>query len=77
MKKLARAFMGRGAAYARAIDEGEDALAAACRAMCWPEKRGRAGLRRAFAHYVLDAKARLDAAPIEVFLRGRGALSAL
>jgi cytochrome b pre-mRNA-processing protein 3 len=78
MKKLARAFMGRGAAYARAIDEGEDALAAALsRNVLAGEGAGGQDSGRAFAHYVLDAKARLDAAPIEVFLRGEAPFPAL
>jgi cytochrome b pre-mRNA-processing protein 3 len=66
MKKLAGAFMGRGNAYAEAIDQGEAALAAALAR----NVLGGAGDGAALAAYALRAKAALDAAPPETFLRG-------
>ncbi len=66
MKKLARAFMGRGGAYAKAMDEGEEALAAALSRNVLAGQ----GSGAALARYVLEAKAQLDSAPLEVFMRG-------
>lgn len=66
MKKLAAAFMGRGLAYANALQEGEPALAEALsRNILSGEGDG-----IALAHYVVAATALLAATPIEAFLRG-------
>jgi cytochrome b pre-mRNA-processing protein 3 len=66
MKKLARAFMGRGAAYAQAMEQGEAAFSAALArnvlAGC--------GDAAALARYGLAAQARLSETPLEVFLFG-------
>jgi cytochrome b pre-mRNA-processing protein 3 len=70
MKKLARAFMGRGGAYSKAMQGGEETLAAALsRNVLAGEEVGEES-GKALARYVLEAKAQLDATPIEVFLRG-------
>ncbi|WP_374547335.1 ubiquinol-cytochrome C chaperone family protein [Rhodoblastus sp.] len=66
MKKLAGAFMGRGAAYEEAFAQGEAALAAALAR----NVLGGAGDGAALAAYYLRARAALDAAPVETFLRG-------
>jgi cytochrome b pre-mRNA-processing protein 3 len=66
MKKLARAFMGRGAAYWRACAEGEAALAGALARNVLAGQGDGAPL----AAYFLRAKALLDETPLEVFLRG-------
>jgi hypothetical protein len=50
--------------------ESEEALAAALQRNVLGGESADAGSGKAFAHYVLDAKAQLDATPIEVFLRG-------
>lgn len=66
MKKLAGAFMGRGNAYSEALGQGEPALAAAlARNVLNGEGDG-----AALASYYLRAKAMLDEAPLETFLRG-------
>lgn len=70
MKKLARAFMGRGGAYALAMDEGEAALAAAmARNVLAGDGDG-----AALARYALAARRRLDETPLDVFLRGEAPL---
>jgi cytochrome b pre-mRNA-processing protein 3 len=66
MKKLARAFMGRGAAYWKACAEGEAALAGALARNVLAGHGDGAPL----AAYFLRAKAVLDETPLEVFLRG-------
>jgi cytochrome b pre-mRNA-processing protein 3 len=67
MKKLAGAFSGRGAAYARAA--GEDSDAALAEALARNVLAG-AGDGAAFADYYRRAEARLAATPLETFLRG-------
>jgi cytochrome b pre-mRNA-processing protein 3 len=66
MKKLARAFMGRGAAYRQAYGEGEAALAAALAR----NVLGGQGDGAALAAYFLRAKALLDETPADAFVRG-------
>ncbi|MCI4679156.1 ubiquinol-cytochrome c chaperone [Rhodoblastus acidophilus] len=66
MKKLARAFMGRGNAYAQASAEGEEALAAALARNVLDGNGDGAPL----AAYFLRVRATLDETPLEVFLRG-------
>jgi cytochrome b pre-mRNA-processing protein 3 len=66
MKKLAGAFAGRGAAYASASEQGDEALAEAlARNILAGEGDG-----AAFADYVRRAEATLAAVPLETFLRG-------
>jgi cytochrome b pre-mRNA-processing protein 3 len=66
MKKLAGAFMGRGNAYAQALEEGEAALAAALAR----NVLGGASDGKPLADYYLRAKTALDRTPLETFLRG-------
>ncbi len=67
MKKLARAFMGRGAAYVRALEGGdEEALAAALSRNVLAGEGDGASLAR----YVLAARAKLAETPLENFQRG-------
>ena len=66
MKKLARAFMGRGAAYWAACAEGEAALSAALARNVLAGQGDGARL----AAYFLRAKALLDETPIDIFMRG-------
>ncbi len=70
MKKLARAFMGRGAAYAKAMEQGETALAAALAR----NVLAGAGDGAALARYALSARRELDDTPLDVFLRGEAPL---
>ncbi len=66
MKKLAGAFMGRGAAYAQAMDQGEAALAAALAR----NVLAGAGDGAALARYAGAAQEQLAETPLEVFLHG-------
>ncbi len=66
MKKLARAFMGRGAAYWKADAEGEASLATALARNVLAGEGDGAPL----ADYFLRAKALLDETPTDVFMRG-------
>ncbi len=66
MKKLARAFMGRGAAYWQACAEGEAALAEALARNVLAGQADGAPL----AAYFLRAKALLDETPLDIFMRG-------
>jgi cytochrome b pre-mRNA-processing protein 3 len=66
MKKLAGAFMGRGAAYAQAMEQGETALAAALARNILAG----AGDGAAFARYAIEAQKQLAATPLDAFLRG-------
>jgi cytochrome b pre-mRNA-processing protein 3 len=66
MKKLARAFMGRGAAYREAQSQGEAALA---EALARNVLAGQ-GDGAALAAYFLRAKAVLDETPLDIFMRG-------
>jgi cytochrome b pre-mRNA-processing protein 3 len=66
MKKLAGAFMGRGVAYAKAMQEGDAELAAALAR----NVLGGAGDGVALAAYARAAEAELAATPLEAFLRG-------
>ena len=66
MKKLAAAFMGRGVAYANALQESEAALAEALsRNILAGEGDG-----IALAHYVRATTALFASTPLEAFLRG-------
>ncbi len=67
MKKLASAFMGRGAAYALAMDDGEAALAAALARNVLAGQ----GDGAALARYALEARERFAETPLDVFLRGK------
>ncbi len=66
MKKLARAFMGRGGAYAQAMEQGDAALAAALAR----NVLGGAGDGSALARYTLAARSKLDDTPLDVLLAG-------
>ncbi len=66
MKKLAGAFMGRGAAYAQAMEQGEAALAAALAR----NVLAGAGDGAALARYAVAAQEQLAETPLEVFLHG-------
>jgi cytochrome b pre-mRNA-processing protein 3 len=66
MKKLASAFMGRGVAYAAAMDQGETELAAALRRNVLAGE----GDASVLAAYVIAAHHKLAEAPLETFLRG-------
>jgi cytochrome b pre-mRNA-processing protein 3 len=66
MKKLARAFMGRGAAYREAIATSEAALAATLARNVLAGEGDGAPL----AAYFLRARASLDETPLDAFLRG-------
>lgn len=66
MKKLARAFMGRGAAYWDAHAEGEAALAAALAR----NVLGGRGDGSPLAAYFLRVRALFDETPLDIFLRG-------
>ena len=66
MKKLASAFMGRGVAYAQALEQGETELAAALAR----NVLGGEGDARALAAYVIAARDKLAETPLETFLRG-------
>jgi len=72
MKKLAGAFMGRGVAYANALQQDEAALAAALSR----NVLAGTGDGLALAHYVRTARALLESAPPEGFLRGEAAFPA-
>jgi cytochrome b pre-mRNA-processing protein 3 len=66
MKKLAGAFMGRGAAYARAFEQDEAQLAAALAR----NVLGGAGDGAALAAYALAARKRLADTPLDVLVQG-------
>ena len=66
MNKLAGAFMGRGAAYAKAFEQGEAELAAALAR----NVLGGAGDGAALAAYALAAHKRLADTPLDVLLKG-------
>lgn len=66
MKKLAGAFMGRGAAYAQAMEQGEAALQAALARNILAG----AGDGAALAHYAIETQKQLADTPLEAFLRG-------
>lgn len=66
MKKLARAFMGRGGAYWEAHARGEAALA---EALARNVLAGQ-GDGAALAAYFLRARALLDETPLDIFMRG-------
>jgi cytochrome b pre-mRNA-processing protein 3 len=66
MKKLAGAFMGRGAAYFQAMEQGEAALATALAR----NVLGGAGDGAPLARYALAARKRLADTPLDDFLRG-------
>ena len=72
MKKLAGAFLGRGAAYAEALKQGEAALAAA---LARNVLNG-AGDGAPLAGYYMRAKALLDETPLETFMRGEAPFAA-
>jgi cytochrome b pre-mRNA-processing protein 3 len=74
MKKIASAFMGRGVAYAQALEqgvgqEGADPEAALAAALARNILAG-AGDGRALAAYARAAWQALVATPLEIFLRG-------
>ncbi len=66
MKKLASAFMGRGVAYAQALEQGETELAATLARNVLAGE----GDARALAAYVIAAQKILAETPLETFLRG-------
>jgi cytochrome b pre-mRNA-processing protein 3 len=66
MKKLAGAFMGRGAAYARAFEQGEPQLAAALARNIL----GGTGDGAALAAYALAARKLLADTPLDALLQG-------
>ena len=66
MKKLASAFMGRGVAYAQALEQGEAELGAALTRNVLAGQ----GDARALAAYVIAAHDKLAETPLETFLRG-------
>lgn len=66
IKKLAGAFMGRGVAYAQAMEQGDAALAAALAR----NVLGGAGDGAALAAYARAAAAKFAETPLETFLRG-------
>jgi cytochrome b pre-mRNA-processing protein 3 len=66
MKTLAEAFVGRGAAYDLALDQGEGALAAALARNVYANCANPDRLTR----YVEAARAALDKAPLEAFTLG-------
>lgn len=66
MKKLASAFMGRGVAYAQALEQGEAELGAALARNVLAGQ----GDARALAAYVIAAHDKLAETPLETFLRG-------
>jgi cytochrome b pre-mRNA-processing protein 3 len=66
MKKLASAFMGRGVAYAAAMEQGEAELAAALAR----NVLGGAGDGKALAAYTLAAAKQLAGTPLDALLRG-------
>ena len=75
MKKIAGAFMGRGIAYEEASAKGETALAEAL-ARNVLSGDAHSGSGAALAAYWLRARAALDAAPLETFLRGEAPFAA-
>jgi len=66
MKKLASAFMGRGVAYAQALEQGETELAAALTRNVLAGD----GDARALAAYMIAAQKIFAETPLETFLRG-------
>ena len=66
MMKLAGAFMGRGIAYAQALEAGETELAAALKR----NVLGGQGDASALSAYAIAAQTKLDATPLETFLSG-------
>lgn len=76
MKKLARMFYGRAAAYGEALDAGDEAaLAAALGRNVKPEAEGWHEAK-ALASYVVAAEAALAAIPADALLAGRLAFPA-
>ncbi len=71
MKKLASAFMGRGVAYAAAMDQGETELAAALKRNVLAGE----GDASVLAAYVIAAHHKLAEAPLETFLARRSSFS--
>jgi cytochrome b pre-mRNA-processing protein 3 len=78
MKKIAGAFMGRGIAYEEASAQGEAALAEALarNVLSGDAHSGNSAGGAALAAYWLRARAALDAAPFETFLRGEAPFAA-